>query len=455
MNRLSHRLIALFAVATLAPLALTLWVAQNLLDRSFDLSPIREVDTLSESLKSTGRELYQRVRDDLKRDALSGAARPETLTPGEAKAFWDSGEAEAFELAGNDGDRLDYYVRSKDSVLRYSRPIGTGLSRLTREYAEARRWMEQASSRNIRRAFSWTLFVVVGGLWFAALAALVYLAHRVSEPVRRLTQGLKRVAAGDLSARVEERGSDEVGEAVAAFNHMAGQIEASRQRLVEVTRLESWQAVARKMAHEVKNSLTPIRLNMEEIVSSKGAVDPYFLEQAAQIAVEEVNTLERRVRAFSQFASEPPVEPVEIEMNSVLEERVTFLKSAHPEVGYELDLAPEPVTAVADADLIKGVLTNLLENAAQAAGQGGRVLAKTSALGRVRTIEVHDTGPGLSPQARATLFEPSISSKKGGMGLGLSIARRSAVLCGGDLEEIEGELGGAGFRVLLGSAKPL
>ena len=69
-------------------------------------------------------------------------------------------------------------------------------------------------------------------------------------------------------------------------------------------------------------------------------------------------------------------------------------------------------------------------------------------------IEVHDTGPGLSAQARASLFEPTISFKKGGMGLGLSIARRSALLCGGDLQEIPGELGGAGFRVVLAPVVP-
>ena len=79
----------------------------------------------------------------------------------------------------------------------------------------------------------------------------------------------------------------------------------------------------------------------------------------------------------------------------------------------------------------------------------GEVRVKTLVEGERLSVEVHDSGPGLSEQARATLFEPSISFKKGGMGLGLSIARRSAVLCGGDLQLIEGELGGAGFRLVL------
>jgi nitrogen fixation/metabolism regulation signal transduction histidine kinase len=281
---------------------------------------------------------------------------------------------------------------------------------------------------------------------------MMFLAARISRPIRQLTQGLGRVAAGDLSTRVplrEPGGShDEIGDALVAFNHMAAQSEHARERLIQVTRVASWQALARKMAHEVKNSLTPIRLTVEEMVSRNGAQDP-FMEQAAQIVTEEVTGLEKRVRAFSEFAAEPPVAPEALDVNSMVEERVGFLKAAHPGVAYELALEVTRPRAMADRDLVKGVLTNLLENAAQAAGTIGRVRARTVTENGSLRIDVEDSGPGLSAQAKSSLFEPTISFKKGGMGLGLSIARRSAVLCGGDLETFEGELGGAGFRLTL------
>jgi nitrogen fixation/metabolism regulation signal transduction histidine kinase len=191
---------------------------------------------------------------------------------------------------------------------------------------------------------------------------------------------------------------------------------------------------------------------MEEIVSRRQP-DPAFLEQAAQIVADEVTTLEKRVRAFSEFASEPPVMPDEVDVNAMVEERISLLRSAHPEVTYDLRLAPERPLDVADPDLIKGVLTNLLENAAEAARPGGVVLAETAVEGEKLNIEVHDSGPGLSAQARASLFEPTISFKKGGMGLGLSIARRSALLCGGDLELLDGKLGGAAFRLVLNASR--
>ncbi|HMC61440.1 MAG TPA: ATP-binding protein, partial [Candidatus Solibacter sp.] len=102
---------------------------------------------------------------------------------------------------------------------------------------------------------------------------------------------------------------------------------------------------------------------------------------------------------------------------------------------------------------VNGILTNLLENAAEAAGEGGRILGVTGTGDGNALVEVHDSGPGLSEQARASLFQPTISFKKRGIGLGLSIARKSALLSGGDIVLVKGELGGAGFRVLLpGSA---
>ncbi|HEY6344118.1 MAG TPA: HAMP domain-containing protein [Bryobacteraceae bacterium] len=451
MNRLRNRLILVFVLATFLPLCLTLWTTLNLLDlsrRVFD-SPLAQLDDVSKSLETTGQKLYQQAREALRRDAAEGRIPPRRLKPEQARAFWDSGAADQFELSGEGGEALDYYVRAGDEVLVYSRPIGVPLNNLKGQYARARGAVEASATRDLRRGFGGTLVLVVAALWLAALAALILVAHRISRPVQKLTQGLGRVAAGDLSARVEFAGAGEIGEAVEAFNHMAAQLQHARARLIHLTRLATWQAVARKMAHELKNSLTPIRLTTEEIATRRGAADAAFLEQASQIVADEVNTLERRVRAFSEFASEPPVVPSEIDVNAMLEERVCLLKTAHPEVIYELRLSPDRPKAMADRDLIKGVLTNLLENAAEAARSGGLVMARTAVAGERLNVEVHDSGPGLSAQARSSLFEPSISFKQGGMGLGLSIAHRSALLCGGDLETLEGELGGAAFRLTL------
>jgi nitrogen fixation/metabolism regulation signal transduction histidine kinase len=199
------------------------------------------------------------------------------------------------------------------------------------------------------------------------------------------------------------------------------------------------------MAHELKNSLTPIRLTVEEILARQPAAGRPFLEQAALVVVDEVETLERRVRAFSEFATEPPANPSALDINALLEERIQFLQLAHPDVAYQVKLAANLPAAWADVDQVKGILTNLLENAAEAAGSGGKVLGVTASAEGKTLVEVHDSGPGLSAEARRTLFEPSISFKEHGMGLGLSISHKNALLAGGDLQPIEGQLGATGF----------
>jgi signal transduction histidine kinase len=138
-------------------------------------------------------------------------------------------------------------------------------------------------------------------------------------------------------------------------------------------------------------------------------------------------------------------------VNNLLQERIAFLRTGHPEISYNVRLNGGDYSAFADEDLVKGVLTNLLENAAEAAGPGGQILAATLAFDSKVAIEIHDSGPGLSEQAQRSLFQPTISFKKRGMGLGLSIARKSALLLGGDILLVKGELGGAAFRVLLPS----
>jgi two-component system nitrogen regulation sensor histidine kinase NtrY len=289
---------------------------------------------------------------------------------------------------------------------------------------------------------------VSGVVWLLSLGALIFWTWHISRPIRQLTSGLAEVGRGNLECAIAGGGDDEIGTVVRGFNHMTAHLRESRERLLYLARMESWQALARKMAHEIKNSLTPIRLTVEEIVARRQTSDPDFLQQAAQIVVEEVTTLERRVRAFSEFSGEPPVSPKEVDLNSLLEERVTLLRSAHPDVRYTVRLEDGQPLVFADEDLVKGILTNLLENAAQAA-PSGVILGLTSSVNGTVSVEIHDSGPGLSPLARNSLFEPTISFKQGGMGLGLSIARRGAVLSGGDIELIPGELGGAGFRVSL------
>ncbi len=456
---LRTRLALVFIAATLIPLGATVWVTTALLDRSLRLSPVSQLSDLSLSLEKTGREYYQQAREHLKADALAGKLAPiPAVDPAPdvaalgavrqaADDFADSEDTERFVTLGEGGSQLLYMLKRPTGVQVWLRPLSVRMTDLSREYSGARRTV--TSLEGMRRGFFVTWGLMAAAIWLVALALVWLVATRFSRPIVKLTEALRNLAAGDFRIRVLNDRTDEIGLATEAFNRTASQLEQSRDRLVNLTQLASWQVLARKTAHEVKNSLTPIRLTVEEMVARGHEPDRGFLEQAAGIVVDEIESLERRIRAFSEFSSEPPVCPEPLDLHMLVEERIAFLKSAHPEIRYAVEVAENAPDALADADLVKGILVNLLENAAEAAGDGGQILTRVRPVdGRV-AIEVHDSGPGLSELARNSLFQPTISFKKRGMGLGLSIARKSALLSGGDILLIAGELGGAGFRVLL------
>ena len=456
MNRLRNKLILIFLAATVVPWGATLWMTTSFLDRSLRYRATQELDDVSRSLQVTGHEFYRQACEDLKAAAAARSVAPQKDSEQDLarwapalQSFWSSGDGEGCVLEGSEGDRMDYCVRRPGELLVYSRPLPIPMNRLLAQYRRARDLVYKEQSRDLTRGFISAWVLLASLVWLGSLVILALLAHHLSQPIQQLTAGLSELAAGNFAVRLKSRRDDEIGRAIEAFNDSAERLEESRDRLVYLTQLASWESLARKMAHEVKNSLTPIRLTVEEMVARQSGVDRGFLEQAKQIVVEEIESLERRVRAFSQFSAEPPVRPAELNLNALVEDRVAFLKTGHPEVHYSLRLEPAALRTVADEDLVKGILVNLLENAAQAAGAGGNVLAVTQALNGHVAVEVHDSGPGLSEQARRTLFQPTISFKKNGMGLGLSIARKSALLSGGDIVPVAGELGGAAFRLVL------
>jgi nitrogen fixation/metabolism regulation signal transduction histidine kinase len=473
MHRLRNRLIAAFLAATILPIAATIWITASLLDRSLGYATTDELDRLSRTLEATVRQFYQREREALRQDASAGRAAPVLYPladaagwPDAVRAFWSSGEAERFGVSGSGGDHVEYMRRSDGAsgqprgVAAYRRDLhGIRMDQLSAELRQTRQFVESAAGRDLRRGFTLTLLVLLGATWIIGLVPLIFIAHRISLPVQQLTAALTDFAAGDSGRRLDtgqgpKQPRDEVGRAVDAFNRMADQLQQSRERLVHLTRMASWQSLARKTAHELKNSLTPIRLTVEEMQARQPPSDRVFMDQAVQIVVSEIESLERRVRAFSEFSSEPPVDREVLDVNALLSERVSLLRPAHPETIYDLRLDARRPRVHAGADLVKGILTNLLQNAAEAAGPGGSVLAVTISGSNHVAIEVHDSGPGLTAEASATLFEPTITFKKHGMGLGLSIAKSHALLSGGDITLVRGELGGAAFRVTLPAVAP-
>jgi two-component system nitrogen regulation sensor histidine kinase NtrY len=456
VRRLHYKLILVFLAATLIPTAAIVWMNAVLLDYSLSYVATEDLAMLSRLLEDTARRYYRQSCDILKQESLAGKIQARRLDPGEfpevqaaLKQFLESGEPERFERSGPQGDLLIYIVRQDADVLVYSKSFGLKMAELEKQLQRTRSRLEVLEQYDLRKGFMRTLLILSTAVWMLALATMFYMAKRISRPIQDLTTGLNRLAGGDFETKVYSDRKDEVGQAIQAFNHTAEHLQQNRSRLVYLTQVASWQKLARKMAHELKNSLTPIRLTVEEIAARHTTEDRQFLEKAAGVVIREVESLERRVRAFSDFAAEPETRIETLDVNSMLQDRIRFLAVEHPGIDYVFEPVGTLPVVRGDPDQVNGILTNMLRNAAEAAGPEGRVLATTRNEENLVIVEVHDSGPGLSEDARRSLFEPSISFKKYGMGLGLSISRKNALVAGGDLLVVEGVIGGAGFRLEL------
>jgi two-component system nitrogen regulation sensor histidine kinase NtrY len=301
----------------------------------------------------------------------------------------------------------------------------------------------------------------------------LFLARRATGRVATLREAASRVAEGDLTVRVAPRGRDELDELGRAFDRMVGELGDARSRLEYLQKVSAWQEVARRLAHEIKNPLTPIQLSVQELVSKYRGEDPVYqrlLASAVEILDEEIGSLRRLVDDFSAFGKLPKVEPTPADLGALVED----FARAHPEWSQHVRVhrPAEPAWALCDRMLIRRVLANLVENAVQAATEAGRqpevavtVVARpasgggpddTGPVGASRApaaamILVDDNGPGVAAEAAARVFDPYVTSKESGTGLGLAIVRKIVIDHGGDVavERAPPPLGGARFIVEL------
>ncbi len=284
-----------------------------------------------------------------------------------------------------------------------------------------------------------TAFLVLIGMAGLVAAGLGLWASRsVLRRIDALVSTARRVSDGHLDARVELRGQDEMAELGSAFNTMLDDLDQTRRQLEYLQRMGVWQDVARRLAHEIKNPLTPIQLAVQQCVSAYKGDDARYaqlLRDTGEIVEEEIEGLRRLVDTFRTLGALPKVEAAPLALADVIEE----LK-LDPMMATRLTLDPpgEPLTVRADKLLLKRVLVNLVENAihaGQEAGNPGNVVIgwRSDPRGDSVAITVDDHGKGVLPESRDKIFEPYVTTKATGTGLGLAIARKIAIEHGGEL----------------------
>ena len=282
----------------------------------------------------------------------------------------------------------------------------------------------------------------LGALLFIILGAGIGLsmAERIADPVKRLTRATRQIARGDFDARVAVRSADELQRLVEAFNRMAAELKEQRDRLERTHRLEAWAEMARQVAHEIKNPLTPVQLSAEHLLrvhADRGAPLTPVVQDCVKSILKQVRLLRQIASEFSSFASSPAARPAPTPLHELVQEVLEPYR-----VGWrdriELSVTvPQSLPLVSiDRTLVARALTNIIENALYAMPARGSFAVTASHLpeaGRVR-LTMADTGIGLDEDSLARIFEPYFSTKTTGTGLGMTIAKRNVELNGGTID---------------------
>jgi nitrogen fixation/metabolism regulation signal transduction histidine kinase len=339
-------------------------------------------------------------------------------------------------------------------------------ARFFAELSEARDLAEvyhsaEALRADIQRSYVRAFAALLGAWALAAGLAGAFLARRTTRRLSDLVRAVRELARGNLTVQVAPGAArDEVAALARAFNTMVREVRESRDRIVYLEKISGWQEVARRLAHEIKNPLTPIQLAFQQLEARHGELaspDPAFarlLGEAGEIVREEIATLQRLVDEFSGFAKLPEVKPEPAELGEFVED---FVRTS-PQLAEVADLEVHrggacPVAL--DRALMRRVLTNLVRNAVEAA----RPARARVHLGVARTLDravltVWDEGPGVPPELRERIFDPYFTTRHDGTGLGLAIVKKIVLQHGGEIAAGAHPGGGASFAIALPLAAP-
>ena len=314
----------------------------------------------------------------------------------------------------------------------------------------------EALRADIQRSYVRAFAALLGAWALAAGIAGALLARRTTRRLSDLVRAVRELAKGNLSVQVEAGSArDEVASLARAFNSMVREVRESRDRIVYLEKISGWQEVARRLAHEIKNPLTPIQLAFQQLESryaASGPKDPSFaklLSDVGEIVRDEIGTLQRLVEDFSGFAKLPEVRPEPAELGEFVEE---FVRTS-PQLAEEADVRVErggPCPVALDRALMRRVLANLVRNAIDASRPArARVHLGVASTRDRAVLSVADEGPGIPAELRERVFDPYFTTRHEGTGLGLAIVKKIVLQHGGEISAGARPDGGASFTIAL------
>jgi len=289
-------------------------------------------------------------------------------------------------------------------------------------------------------------FLVVLSAFFAVLVLVFSRAIRsmIIVPVRKLVAGTREVGLGNLEVHIEHRSRDEMQTLIEGFNTMIRNLKAHEQELAEMSKKVAWTEMARKVAHEIKNPLTPIQLSAEHVLKvfedRRGDLDQALKESMSYI-ISEVENLRRIAQEFMEIARDTTVSKEPVDLRAILQEvLLPYQRLLSERIRFTLTSEGTDFRALGDEAKLKTAFRNIVANAVEAIAQQGELTVTVGRRDGAVTIAVRDTGPGMSPGTVARIFELYFSTKDAGTGLGLPIAKKIVEEHGGTIR-VESEPG--------------
>jgi len=356
-----------------------------------------------------------------------------------------------------------YRLGADPLILHIEQPVPAGIvaSATLVESAQRDYQQLQLGRAGLKRLYTLTLTFTLLLALFGAVGLAFFLAARLAKPLLTVVEGTRAVAAGDFTPRGADADDAALGELdvlMRSFDEMIAELDRARREreaahaaMLAAQRAAAWGEVARRLAHEIKNPLTPIQLSAERLqMKLAGKLDPRdaaMLERATRTIVDQVAAMKHMVDDFRDYARLPPPTPAALDLNALVAEVLHLYEGGAVPVAAELDPALPPVRA--DADQVRQVLHNLVKNAIEAMqeniGCGGtaRITVRTRTRGDAAELAVADCGPGFPPEILERAFEPYVTTKARGTGLGLAIVKKIVDDHGGIIRLANRPAGGA------------
>lgn len=279
-------------------------------------------------------------------------------------------------------------------------------------------------SNMIVAAVNFTLLLIV-----ITMTLAVFISGRLTSPLMMLSEGLASVGIGRKSEHLKYTGSDEIAELVKQYNMMVDEIELSAHRLANSEREYAWREMAKQVAHEIKNPLTPMKLNVQQLYKSWNDKVPEFDKEIGRFTknqIEYIDNLSSIASAFSSFAKMPGTNLIEVNLVEQIKITLELFKDTD-NITFRVNWPAEnKVVVYADKEHLNGIFSNILKNGIQSipAGRAGVIDVNMEVKGPNVVVSISDNGVGIPAEMYNRMFTPNFTTKSSGTGLGLSIVKK-------------------------------